>query len=229
MSTRKVPPPPPESDLSPFEVGAYLAGHVPEYVVHSFQVGGLTQSERIEAHRRFLSPEAFAAWLETEDAKRVDVDPVRVVECPGFGGSMTIEQDAEAWAEIGKPPGIQAAHLEAVKENRKAKATTAKKVATLPNARAAKKERQEARDQDVLSAALETLSSMRGNQIGWTVFADAVGAWLQDPPVEWLKADETRKAWSNGTSRSSICERLERVKNRLPMERFGPWKKGSGD
>lgn len=127
MTTRKVPPPPPDAALSPFEVGAYLAGHVPEYVVHSIQTGGTTQAERIERHRRYLTPEGFAAWLETEDAKRTDVDPLRVIECSAFGGAMSIEQHEETFAQIGKPPGIQAANLEVVKAARKAKAEREKK------------------------------------------------------------------------------------------------------
>lgn len=120
MTTRKVPPPPPDADLSPFEVGAYLAGHVPEYVVHSDQSGGKTQAERIELHRRLLPPEDFAEWLETENAKRTDVEPIRTVERLGMTGAMASSELREAIDETEKPPEIQAVHLEKVKALRKA-------------------------------------------------------------------------------------------------------------
>lgn len=120
MTTRKVPPPPPDADLSPFEVGAYLAGHIPDYTVYTIQIGGETQAERIELHRRYLLPEGFAKWMETEDAKRTDVEPIQVIESTGMSGAMTIDQSAEAWGEVGKPAEIQAAHLEKVKALRKA-------------------------------------------------------------------------------------------------------------
>ncbi|QQS05036.1 MAG: hypothetical protein IPK50_22605 [Fibrobacterota bacterium] len=128
MSTRKVTPPPPDADLSPFEVGAYLAGHVPEYSVTTLQIGGKSQAERIESHRRYSTPEGFAAWLETEDAKRTDVEPIQTVECPGMTGALTFDQSAEAWGEVGKPPEIQAVHLEKVKTLRKAEAERAKEM-----------------------------------------------------------------------------------------------------
>ena len=159
MTTRKVPPPPPDADLSPFEVGAYLAGHIPDYTVDTIQIGGKTQAERIESHRRYLSPEGFAAWLETEDARRAD-DPLQTIEVDGFNGSMTIDQAAEAWGEVGKPAEIQAAHLEAVKVNRKATATTAKKVADLPKARGERSKVAADRRERVLNVAIRILGEI---------------------------------------------------------------------
>ena len=111
---------------------------------------------------------------------------------------------------------------------RKSEATKAKKVSVLPAARDAKKVKHDERDRDVLAAALAILSKTRA-RTNWTDLAQAVGKWLKDPPRDWLGEDEKNKVWKRGTSRSSICERLERVKSQLPQTKIGPWKKVSGD
>jgi len=118
---------------------------------------------------------------------------------------------------------------ESASEGVKATAQRAKRIELLhAKARPAKKVRQEKLDQDVLDAALAILHGVRGT-IGWADLAFKVGEWLTAPPRDWFDGDEARKPWDRGTSKSSICERLDRVKSQIPSGKIGPWKKVSED
>lgn len=142
--------------------------------------------------------------------------------CDGYDGSATSEQAFEGHSEIEKPPEIQAAHRTAVKELRKTEATKAKKVASLPDARAKRMIESREKDREVIKEACLILDSIR-KPITMNDLARRVANELER--VRTVSHNEDGKPWT----RRGVAPRLERVRWELPQNKILPSQNRSSD
>lgn len=129
----------------------------------------------------------------------------------GETNAVTPYQHSQGFAEIELTPEDRAGNLAVVKVNRKAKAEEAKRVASLPRARATRTKESGEKDQEVLVAARSILDPLT-KPVSMNNLARMV-------------AENLGEGWT----RKGVAPRLERVRGSLPQSKIQPSQNRSRD